>query len=126
MATVEIHITDNDGFTSTFTAQTASVNLLRGKVQAFLDTALTVQEYKLDISHLNTAYQTATSGYKIPAIKAVRTATALGLKEAKDIVDQLGAGPLSVITLLTNLTKDQAENAKAFLTPHFQVDIVAQ
>lgn len=47
-------------------------------------------------------------GQKIAVIKAVREITGLGLKEAKDVVDNLG-------TVLENADKDKAEEAKKTL-----------
>jgi large subunit ribosomal protein L7/L12 len=47
-------------------------------------------------------------GQKIAVIKAVREITGLGLKEAKDVVDNNG-------TVLENAPKDKAEEAKATL-----------
>jgi large subunit ribosomal protein L7/L12 len=47
-------------------------------------------------------------GQKIAVIKAVREITGLGLKEAKDVVDNKG-------TVLENAPKDKADEAKAKL-----------
>jgi hypothetical protein len=46
-----------------------------------------------------------TEGGKIPAIKAIRTVTGLGLKEAKDIADQLDYGIKPVSITLSDPTK---------------------
>ncbi|MFH1421357.1 MAG: 50S ribosomal protein L7/L12 [Planctomycetota bacterium] len=46
---------------------------------------------------------------KIQVIKAVREVTTLGLKEAKDFVDSVAAGPKKV---KENLPKDEAEKIK--------------
>ncbi|MBI3292362.1 MAG: 50S ribosomal protein L7/L12 [Elusimicrobia bacterium] len=57
-----------------------------------------------------TAVLTAAGANKIPVIKVIREITALGLKEAKDLVE--GAPK----TIKEGLTKDQAEEIKKKLT----------
>lgn len=49
------------------------------------------------------------AGQRIPIIKAIRSLTSLGLKEAKDLIESL---PKSI---QENISKDEAENAKKLL-----------
>src|SRR4030043_2071838 len=69
-------------------------------VTASVDEAATVEQTEFDVNLKSAGAQ------KIQVIKVVRTITALGLKEAKDLVD----GAPSIVK--EKVTKEEAENIK--------------
>lgn len=134
---VVIQVFDNEGFVSTFNNESEDLKLLRDKAVSFTDSILGCHPdlcvYGLKISNLNKDYNIPShtdgiaSGYKIPAIKAVRTVTSLGLKDAKSIVDVLEADSNNVSMLVKNngtfFTFQEAQNAKVILDSLFSVVI---
>jgi large subunit ribosomal protein L7/L12 len=65
-----------------------------------MDEAAAVEQTEFDVSLKSAGAQ------KIQVIKVVRTITALGLKEAKDLVDSAPS------TVKEKVTKEEAENVK--------------
>lgn len=69
-------------------------------VAASVDEAVAVEQTEFDVNLKSVGAQ------KIQVIKVVRTITALGLKEAKDLVDSAPS------TVKEKVTKEEAENVK--------------
>jgi large subunit ribosomal protein L7/L12 len=69
-------------------------------VAASVDEAAAVEQTEFDVNLKSAGAQ------KIQVIKVVRTITALGLKEAKDLVDSAPS------TVKEKVTKEEAENVK--------------
>jgi hypothetical protein len=63
---------------------------------------------RLELSRPGPSCYTAPHGIAVSVIKAIRTATGLGLKEAKDLWDATAAETVS----LTCLTRDHAKEAR--------------
>lgn len=129
MKTVSIKIEDSEGFTTTFITEGDNFITMRDRVVEFVDHSLNVSNvYLVKLSNLNMKFNAThdygNSGYKIPAIKAVRTVTRYGLVEGKAIVDALEGNIRTEMTLPMLFTKEQAIKAKEVLAPHFSVELV--
>lgn len=81
-------------------AQSVVAAVSAAGVAASVDEAVAVEQTEFDVNLKSVGAQ------KIQVIKVVRTITALGLKEAKDLVD--GAPS----TVKEKITKEEAENVK--------------
>jgi hypothetical protein len=120
MTYVKVSLIDNEGFTSCFDASSDDIRLMRDKAVKFLDSMLGLSSaYRIRLSSY-----TDVEGAKIPAIKAIRTVTNLGLKEAKDVVDKLQESKAAIVTLDILYTKEESMKAKPFLTPYFAVEVI--
>jgi large subunit ribosomal protein L7/L12 len=81
-------------------AQSVVAAVPAGGVAASVDEAAAVEQTEFDVNLKSVGAQ------KIQVIKVVRTITALGLKEAKDLVDSAPS------TVKEKVTKEEAENVK--------------
>ena len=129
MKTISIKIEDSEGFTTTFVTEGENFVTMRDRVVEFIDHSLNVSNvFLVKLSNLNVKFNVThdygNSGYKIPAIKAVRTVTRYGLVEGKAIVDALEHNIRTEMVLPMLFTKEEAIRAKEILAPHFSVELV--
>jgi hypothetical protein len=125
MTTIHIQIKDEEGFITEFDGLVEAFDLkrLRKKAVKFIDSILGFNEaLRLKIGIKNAGHNLE-YGFRIPAIKAIRSVTGLGLKEAKDIFDTLDQDGTRTILLPRLFTSDESINATNTLNAHFNVEV---
>lgn len=122
----EIKFINDSGFVTSLNGESDKPVELAKALKDFIDQMLdTKPAFKIVISNLNKEYISSNgASFKIPAIRAVRAVTGLGLPEAKAIVDCLEkfGGALSVLPV--TFTKEEATRAVSTLNPLFDTNIV--
>lgn len=118
---LDLTITDDSGITYTLSAEDVGEQdkeALALKIARFVKATLDIPTgFKVELSEVKLDHNNS----RIPAIKALRTVTGLGLKEAKDVVDSVSANPERVYALSNLFATHQKQTVLNLLSPHFVV-----